>query len=345
MSKFNVKEVLAKVEIAAKAATKTPEPLTSMLIFHDGKVSCLDGCVECTVNCDEPGIDEPFLVDAEKFIQFLRKLPKDEVDFTTTENSLLLKQGRLKTEFAILPFDDGLMLPTLAGEIEYADDGLEEQFFTAVDACLKTCSDKEAPILGNVAWVEDALVSTDKYAATYAKVHTIPFQIKEDTIAIPGKALRLAAELGGYLLGYMAESGYMYFVNDEEGIVVATNTFGHYPLEVLTFFEYDKDEVKVVEFPPALEEVVGRAEVFVDKKQMNDFVTLSSDGDRLTVRAQSDSGRFEESMRTVGQAFEFPCQPALLVTLGKEGGTAVLDETKLVFTYDEGKVVHSISLR
>jgi DNA polymerase III sliding clamp (beta) subunit (PCNA family) len=244
-------------------------------------------------------------IKADKLYAFLGKIKKDELDLSIKGNEVILTTGKAK---AGLPLQSEITLPLEEVDEKKKWHPIPENFIKFLSFAMASCSKSQAtPVLQNVHVTKDGKIeASDNYRMVQCTLKE-GLPVKDFLILA-----RSAVEVVKLQPTQISEGkAWVHFKTEKETVIscrIVEDKFPNIPPLL-------KVEGETIVFPKTIEEVLDRAMVFSKREKMLDeSITITLAEKRLKIRAESDSGWFEEdlNMNYKGQPLKINVTPYLL---------------------------------
>lgn len=302
--RMNRQELLQRLEsVQAGLANREVLEQSSCFVFKGGKVLTFNDRIACSQDCP---IEFEGAVTAKTFLESLRKLPEDDLDFLVKDEQLVIRgagrQVKVRREAEVL-------LPIDTVEIPQRWAGLHEDFAEAVDIVAQCAAkDDENFSLTCVHITPDHIEACDNYQATRFPV---PTPLRRDTI-VPRDAIKQVVALG--MTEYAETKTWLHFRNPAGLVVSVRRYLEDYP---------NLDELLApingtpATLPGSLGEAVARAEVFSAEQADANSVLVELASDRMRLIGRGVSGEYEERkhIKYEGPPISFLIAPKLLTAI------------------------------
>ncbi len=283
--------------------------------FKDGKVVTYND--EISLAHPVEGLDLEGALYAKELYGLLSKVKGDEISIEHKSREIVLKSGNAKAGFAVRQFEMPL------GEIKTSNDwhDLPDGFVEGINFALPcTSKDLSKPIFNSV-----HINGTDGFIEATDNYRIASYDIKPKMIAgehlIPARSARQVARINP---SYYAVGGsWLHFKNDE-GTVLSCRVLSNKFFNTDDYLDIEGYEIA---FPEGIEDVLSRAEVFLQDQFFDDqSVEVTVEEDNIIIYAKSDQSWFEESVQAdyQGNEMTFKATPRLLKDIFKETKSATI---------------------
>lgn len=291
--------------------------------FKDGKVITYND--EISISYPLEGLNFEGVIRSDEFYQYLKRVKKNEVEFSIIGNELEIKSGRSKaaiplyTEFK-LPLDE------INGERDWMDlpDNFREALKMAMGATDKSSSD---PLFSSLHITDEGYVEgTNSYKFMRYKLEELPVS----TFLIPVSTVN---ELLKFDVTQVAqEEGWIFFLTSD-GAQIACRTFidkYHNPDSILF------DEGEKIQFPKDINDILGKAEIFSTYQGVEGTVDVLLKKNKMIFSAQSEAGRFSEvaNMEWDKEPVKFSIIPSLFKFILSNNTEGLLKDKLIKFHGD-----------
>ncbi len=309
-----VKPGLANKEIIEQA--------TSFAFINDRVVTYND---EISISHPVEGLKLEGAVVADKLYSLLGKIKKDEIEINIEGSEIIITSGRIK---AGLTLQSEIKLP-LGEEVATKSKwrALPEKFNKSINFVMSSCSKDMSRVVLTAIHIHNEGFSeaSDSYrVARYDLGEEMPV----DTFLLPQAA---AVEVVKFNPTKIAEGkGWIHFKTEIGSIMSCRILEDPYPNTA----PHLKMKGTRIILPKTVEEVLDRAIIFAKKDHMLDeMVTITLQEKRFKIRAESDSGWFEEEVNVhyEGDPVTFSITPYLLKGILSETQACELSKDKLKF--------------
>jgi len=271
------------------------------------------------------------VVDGKRLHQLLNRLPSsvNTVSLTPNDTELRVKANRTNVSLLMsavaLPFSE----IDWTGDYLPLPDGFKKAIKLAAGCCAR---DMSRPVLTCVYVSGNMVLGSDAYRVA---------QFVFDSTDLPNILLPVtAAELlldDDYDIREMAvgERGeWVRFKTTDDTVICARLSTGNYP-DLSGILVTNGSEIKLPN--KLLKEALERAQIFAKRDHsIDEEVQITLNPNRITVNAQYDGGKFEETVNNrdaPGNGEKFSIHPDFLfeVLSGEQAATCILEESKIKF--------------
>lgn len=314
-------------------ANKEIVPQSTSFAFLDGRVVTYNDMISVSHPVD---FEITGAVEAEVLYKILGKFNEDsEIEITITENEILLFCGKAKCG---MPLHNEITLPVTNFDENTEWTPIPEGLVQALKFAMHSCSDDASkPVLTcvHVDARNGVIHASDNYRITK---YFIP-AVDVPEFLIPASTVK---QLVKYDIAQMAFSdGWAHFATDAGTVFSSRIVEDEFP-DVEAFFDVTGAPVKI---PESLSEILKRASVFAkDDVLSNEIVTVTMGGRKITIKAKSESGWFEEeaNIRYSGTPVEFAVNQNLLLDILAASPDCTIGDSCLLFSGENWK--HVIAL-
>lgn len=311
-------------------ASKEMITQTTSFAFIEGKV--------VTFN-DEISVSHPIdlgiegAIKADELYKLLSKMEDDKIELITKGSELLIKAKRAKAGLTIqeteLPLNE-------VGEIGKWR-SLPKEIMSAIGVAMYTCSKDTSQTKFTAIHVSNKgkVESTDRNRITQCDVP----KIKMPSFLIPATTAR---ELVKYNVTKVADgNSWMHFKTQDDTVFscrVFDDTFPNLNLHL-------KIEGPTIKLPTAVSDILERASIFSKRDHfLHESVLIHIENGEMTVRAEGDSGWFEETarIRYKQDPVSFSVNPAFLKEIASKTPTCIIGKKAILFEADTWK--HAVGL-
>lgn len=335
-----------RLELMKALSMVRPGLASRELIEQSTSFAFLEGSV-ATYN-DEISVTHPVpelkdvsgAVDATELYSLLDRMTHEEVEIITSDKEMLVKSGRARAGL-VLQVDLTLPLEDVTSDKEWND--LPEGLINALRFAMLSCSnDMSRPILTCVHINGHHVEGSDNIRLTQYKLEG---EVCDVPLLIPSSSIRDLVNYDIVQIAKGVSKGWVHFRTEANTTFSCRLMGADYP-NITPILKVEGTEVSI---PKELEDVLMRAEVFSKRDiKLDEEVVISLDNKRLSVKARSDSGWFEETVRMKyeGDPVSFSVHPEFLKSMCEVDSTCILSTNprgRMKFMGD--KWVHIISLK
>lgn len=331
--KINKAELEKALEIVKPGLAKKEHiEQTTSFAFYNGRVFTFNDEISIShpVNLDVEGA-----VKAEELYKLLKKIKKEEVDITCTDNELLLGTGKTRSGFAL---EEKIMLPIKETDIKEWKD-LPELFVDGLNYTKETTSkDMTNAKLTCVHIIDDGSVeSSDKLRYSWFK-----FADEFDMdVLIPETTVRHVVK---YPIDKVAQSDAWIHFGAGETVISCRIYAGDFPDARSNIEAMTGDGIT---FPLGLGEVLDRAYVFSKRDiASEEEAEIKIESGKVIVTAKNSFGWFEEYVDMdveTDKAVTFCVNPEFLKSILEKSEECVVNERMIKFTGSNW--LHAVALR
>lgn len=274
---------------------------------------------------------------ADELTKLIKKISSKEVEMTLEENQLILKAGRTKAGFNIIAID--------LGNLEFMDfkninnwKPLPIDFTEALAFChFSAANDASLGVLTNLCVEKNQVISSDD-----PRISQYIFEEELDidlSILIPKK---IAEFLSKIELKEISIGDSMIYYKDDDGVIYAHRVIADEFLDTSEFLNVEGEEITL---PKELLKSLNKAQIFSDKIDNYQKVTVKIQKDCIVVRGEGIKGWVEDPVdleEETDKQFEFLADPAHLIQILSKTQNAVINENVIMFGGDNFK--HIVSL-
>ena len=333
--KIDKEKLQEALEIVKPAlASKEVIEQTTSFAFINGRVIAYND--EISISHPVEGINFTGAIYAENLYKLLSKLkaPKKKeedglfmIDLEVEEAQVILSSGRTKAGLALqseisLPLDEEV---AIVGKWKDIPD--PENFRKFLKMAMGSCSrDMSTPVLTAVHVNEAGFIeASDGYKLTRC---TLAQEMPIRSFLIP--ATSAAEVIKIYPIKIATGNGWIHFKNEEDTILSCRIFEDNFP-DITQHLKVKG--IKVI-LPQSTEKVLDKAMIFSKRDHvLEEMVTVTIGDRRLKIRAESDTGWFEEELNIKhdGDQIQFYVTPYLLKDILAETQECVIGESKLKF--------------
>jgi DNA polymerase III sliding clamp (beta) subunit (PCNA family) len=304
---------------------------TNSFAFIAGRVVTYND--EISLSHPVEGLDITGAVQAEELYQLLRKIKKEDIEITVTDNEITLNAGKAK---AGLVLQQEIKLPLQEVDTHSDWHKLPEAFAKALRFAVAACShDSSQPILKSVHVNQKGYVEgSDNFRVTR---YTLAKRMPVKTFLIPATSVREVIKLNPT---EVAEgTGWIHF-RTAAGTTLSCRVYEETFPDTTPFLSVEGAEIN---FPKTITDILERAEVFAHDLD----VDVKLVANRITISSKSDTGWFKEEANTVydGEDIEFSVTPGLLKDILTETQHCTYNGNVLKFTGENWVYVSSVIAR
>ena len=267
--------------------------------------------------------------------KILEKITTDDIEIVESKNEIQILSGRAKVGF-VLQEKITLPLEEVGDQIGWKK--IPEKFMDALKFTVFSCSkDASHPALTCINVNSNGNIeASDDLRITRYKVGTVP----TSTFLIPASSVN---ELVKYDCTHISEGrGWVHF-KTKEGTVFSCRVFEDTFPDITKLLVVNGPQLKL---PKTIDEILERASIFSKKSRAleGEEVTVSLKANRVTIRADGESGWFEEEAN-MGYSLEpvsFSINPILLKDIIEEIRACTLGKNSIRFEGENWE--HIISL-
>ena len=323
----NVKKLSEALTIV-KPGLANKELLEQTTSFTFLKGSVLTYNDEISIRYPVKGIEFEGVIEAEQLFNFVGKVKKDKIEYIVKENEVIFKSGRARAGF-VLQQEIKTPLDILPEDLKWYE--LPENFLEYMNRAKDVCSsDMSRPMLTCVHVLPDGIIQASD------SLRLIQFDLKKNVgnqeFLLPAKSIKVMVIFNPSLVGY--SEGWVHFKRSD-GALLSCRVFEDKYVDFSRFLDV---EGNALNFPKTLKNVMEKAEIFSKRDfLLEEVVLLKVAPKKLTVRADSDSGWFEETlnMHYKGPEFSFQIAPLALSGILEETTKAVINDKVLSFKTDD----------
>lgn len=270
---------------------------TNAFAFIKGRVVTYND--EISLSHPVEGLDITGAVQAEELYQLLRKIKKEEIEITVTDNEISINAGKAK---AGLVLQQEIKLPLQEVDTHSEWHKLPAEFTKPLRFAVAACShDSSQPILKSVHVNQKGYVEgSDNFRVTR---YTLAKRMPVKTFLIPATSVKEVIKLNPT---EVAEgTGWIHF-RTAAGTTLSCRVYEEVFPDTTPFLKVEGAEIN---FPKTITDILDRAAVFTE----NDVdVTLKDN--RIVISSKSDTGWFKEEANAAyeGEPITFSVVPGLL---------------------------------
>jgi len=271
-------------------------------------------------------IDFEGVIEASQFYSFVDKLQKEEMEYQVKENEIVFKVGRAKAGFVFQQVQ--LPLDIIPEDMKWSK--LPEDFLKYLARAKDVCSvDLSRPMLTCVHVLpEGVLQASDSLRLLQINLGE---KIGSNEFLLPSNSARSVVSFVPTHIGH--SDGWVHFKRDD-GVLLSCRVFDDKYVDFSKYLDVQGNELT---FPKSLKSVIEKAAVFSKRDfLLEEVVSVEVAPRRLTIRSNSDSGWFEETlnMRYKGPEFSFQIAPIALSDILEDTTKAVISDSLLSFKTD-----------
>jgi len=334
MKKQDLLYALEKVK-PGLAQSELIEQTTSFAFINGYVVTYND---QICVSHPLPNVKIEGAVKARELYALLNKFKQDKLSLSIQGSELQLICGKAK---AGLTLETEINLPLSEFEnVKYKWKRVPNGFLDAIKFTIFSCSDDMSlPVLTCIHVNEGGIVeSCDNYRLTR---YLIESKIPVHTFLLPADVAR---ELVKYAPSEMAQGkGWVHFKTKEGSLFHARIYQEKYP-DISALLEVKGDTITL---PKGLPDVLDRAMIFAKRDLvMDETVQIQLQNKRMKIRAESDTGWFEEELRLsyTGDNISLLINPRFLKDIHARSRACVLSEARDRLKFESKDRVHVIAL-
>jgi hypothetical protein len=308
---------------------------TTSFSFIDGNVVTYND--EICITTPLPGIEINGVIKAEELYKFINKVKEKEFDINITENEIVMKAGRAKVGFAL---NSNILLPlseTLQG-VSKKWKPLHEKFLQACKfASASASTDMSDQKLTCVHITSEGVIeASNNYRMVIWDLQTsLPIK----TTLIPATSIREVVRLQPTKV--REGDGWIHFMNGQ-GTTISCRTFDEVFVDTKAIMK-TIGKTKKITFPEGILPILEKAEIFSQDQKTDGSVTLDFKDGKLTVKSESATAWFKETIAFDGDdEFSFSITPYLLKDILKETNVCSINKNVLKF---EAQFIYITSLR
>jgi len=316
-------------------ASKEIVEQSSSFIFRKGFVHSYNDLLYVQAPLPTKGLEGA--VPAEELLTLLDRMEDDEVELEMGKGELLISGKRTK---AGVRMDAEVTLPVdkfinLKGAWKKVPKGLVEGLATSYQYATNSLA---RPELTAVHVKETFVEACDGF-----QMVRVPCGKVSKELLIPAHVI---SELIEYpVTQYMVGKDGWFHLRTEEKVGIGTRqtkTNDKYP-DLAPFLKRTKD-MKQVRFPSTLLQSVERAKIFsIAEFKQDERVLVKFAGGKLVIRAQSEKGWVEETLRTrFKDTLQFQVQPELLLMVVDKSNEVLVGTDRMLVQHDDA--TYAISL-
>ena len=321
--KINKAELIAALEVV-KPGIKSQDTVeqATAFAFINGRVVTYNDNISLSHPVKDLELEGA--VQAKELYDILKKMKGDEIEFEAEDNAIIFKSGRAK---AGLTLSEEIRMPLEEiGDIEKWKK-LPEDFAHFLKFAMATCvKDLARPMLVGVHVRKDGYMeSSDNQRVTLCELGE---EMPTDNFILPAVACKEVIKLKPTRIA--AGDGWIHFKNKAGSVLNCRILEDKFP-DVNRFLDFEGLEIT---FPSSMIEVIDRAAVFAQQEDvLKEEMEIILKKNRVTVKAQNDSGWFEEAVniKYTEDPFSFLIIPYLLRDILKEGNSCTVGDKMLQF--------------
>jgi DNA polymerase III sliding clamp (beta) subunit (PCNA family) len=327
-------ELLKALEIVKPGLTnKDVIEQANSFAFVEGRVVTYND--EISLSHPVEGLTITGAIKAEELHQLLRKIKKDDIEIVISDKAIILTAGKAKAE---LTLQQEIKLPIKAiGERgEWLK--LPEDFIKPLRFAMAACShDSSQPVLTCVHVNQKGFVEgSDNYRVTR---YTLAKKLPVKTFLIPATSVREVIKITPIEIA--EGDGWIHFRTAADTVLSCRILEDAYP-DTTQFLNVEGVEIV---FPKTIKDILDRASVFAKQGDVvNEEVSVTLENKRITLRSQSETGKFEEESNSSydGEIIEFTIVPYLLRDILSETQVCVYNGSMLKFEGENWKYINAI---
>lgn len=320
-----VKPALSNKEIIEQATS---------FAFINGSVIAYND--EIAISHPVPGLELVGAVKAEELYKLLGKLKVEELDIQVTNNEVQIKSGRAKAGF-IMEQEITLPIDQVLQERKWKK--LPEGFSVALFFCAQVCSsDMSRPVLTCVHIINGFMEATDGFRLVKYKVSGLSV---EQSVLLPSSSAMEIVKLKPIQMSIT--DGWIHFKNEVNTVISARIIVEQEYVKIGHFLEVDGDNIT---FPKTVLDLIEKASVFSKRDHFQDEkIGVTIMNNRLKIRAQSDTGWFEEDInfKTSGLSIAFQITPYLFKDILKQTLDCIINDSLIKFSTENWQYVAIIT--
>ena len=320
LNKQKLKEALEIVK-PGLSNKETIQQTSSFAFLGDRIVTYND---EISISHPLEGLEIEGAIPAENLYKFLGKIKKDEVELTLEGNEIIIVSGRSRAGLTI-ESEVKLPLQEISGDKLWQE--LPENFNKFMSFAMTACSrNSSEPILGcvNVS-KEGFLEASDGFRIVQCHLGS---EMPLKTFLMPSTSILQIVKIQPNLIS--EGNGWIHFKNEERTVISCRIFEGVFPA-VEKHLEVKGTKIIL---PRTIDEILDRAMVFAKKDSaLDENVEITIENRRLKIRAESESGWFEESanIQYEDEKIQFNITPFLLKDILNETQECLVGKDKLKF--------------
>lgn len=292
---------------------------SSCLVFSEGKVMTFNEEILAVQNSPLPELNGA--VKASPLLDLLSKLSDDtDLEVEQHGSELRIKGSGRKSGIRM---EEEVMLPVQSVEMPEVWRKLDEKFLDAVNIVSPCASTEEAKFLLTCVHIHPEYIEAcDRYQIARCPVNTGV----EESILVRAESIKRVL---GYDMVDVSETASWIHFRNQHGLVLSIRRFlDDYP-DLSNYLSLTNTEP--ITLPGAMEEVVGRAEVFSREKKVGSYVIVDLRNDFVVIEGEGAAGWYKERKPVVynGAPIMFQIPPQLLVSITKRSLECRVGDGKL----------------
>lgn len=286
------------------------------------------------------GMEITGVIQAEELFKFLNKIKTEEFTVVEQDNEIVMKAGRAKSGFSLVP---EILLPM---EEELAEKSkwkaLPENFLQACKFAAASASTDMSDAKLTCVHVDNkgVIEASNNFKMVVWKFdEAFPMQ----TTLIPADSIKQVVKLNAT---HVAEGkGWIHFKNKDAVIISCRILEEEYMDTSDVLKQIKRKGATKITFPKTLPEILTKAEIFAKDQDNEGAVTLTFKNGRITVSAKNVNSWFKETTKYKGdEEFEFTIVSYLLRDILKETDTCYLNNGMLRFEGESWMYVTSCDI-
>ena len=274
-------------------------------------------------------------VKADDLLKVLGKLDTDDISLNLNGETLTLKSGKFKLDFATIQDEDIVKrIATVQASLKEAKPKeLPDNFIDCISLCHHVASSEDSDQTLNCLYIDGQdMVATDNKRIA----HSVLSYVME-------KMLIRASEMKSLLVidpkYYIATKNWIHFVGANKCIFSIRSTKGEYP-DMLKFMDFNGVKVTL---PESILQGVDLASIFTDNEDPTVKITIKN-GECMVFAGKSDRGKadFKEQIRYTGKEISFAVSSELLMDMLHHSTTITIDDSRARLDNDGFRMVTSL---
>jgi hypothetical protein len=332
--KINKQDLLKALELVKPGlANREIIEQSNSFAFIDGIVTTFNDEICLTHKVE--GLNITGAIKAAELYALLSKLKKAEIEVTLTKNEIQFISGKAKATFT-LQKEIKLPIDSLGKKGKWKD--LPENFIKALKFTMGACTrDMSQPLLTCVNVTESGVIEgSDSYRISH---FVLGEKMPIKTFLLPASSASNVVKLNPTQIA--EGNGWIHFKTKEE-TTLSCRIFedDSYP-DTSKFLKIKGEKLT---FPEIIKDMLDRAMVFCKREQLLDeTVEISIANSRFKIKSQSESGRFEEDIRTsFAGTLSFEIKPYLLKDILSETLDCIVSTNRLKFEGENWQYITSL---
>ena len=326
--KIDTNELKANLKLLKDSLGK--DDYTNKYYFRDNAIYAINGRLFTKVAFEH---DQEFTVDGKSFTSFLNRIKAKEIELELTENSVLIKTSKSRSEFPLYKEEQSIPTEIFDNELTVAPINLGEAITTVAYASSKN---KARPHLCGIMLRGNEATGTDCRQISVSKFDG-DF---EEQLIIPSSIVKYVKDLG--IASYTIVGDWFVFETTTGVQFACSRLEGEYPTKAQIDEIMDVEVDESIKFP--IKETVEALEtcsVFLDSvDDLNKLVKVDVKDGKAILTAKSVSGQHKEKIKVEfdGEVM-FGINPDFFKAILNKTDKVGVKDGRMIFESDDNKCV------